>query len=132
MLEGRRLSDSQKKERNSPDVCFGPGQKIQGIYPGGSENHQLIFQKFIFIGASEPLGAPFLVWRACRQSVVINYAIMVPFTAGMVLYVCLRRKLGIRRFLHTISGPALVGFTTASGTLAMMKQFEVARDMMKK
>ena len=68
------------------------------------------------------------VWKL----VLANYAIMVPFTALMVLFVCLRRHLNVRQFLRNISAPAILAFTTCSGTLAMTKQFETAKNNMKK
>ena len=108
-----------------------------------SEANQLIFTVMDFVSRLIPLTVFLSIYKTVSinnfsdilsvwKLVVSGYVIMVPFTACMVLYVCLRRKLNIRKFLKDISGPAIVGFTTASGTLAMSKQFEVARDVLKK
>lgn len=107
-----------------------------------AEANQLIFTVMGFVSKLVPLTVFLSIYKAVTLNnlsgiasvwklVVSGYVIMVPFTACMVLYVCWRRKLNVRQFLRDISGPAAVGFTTASGTLAMMKQFEAAREKLK-
>ncbi|MBQ9828401.1 MAG: cation:dicarboxylase symporter family transporter, partial [Lachnospiraceae bacterium] len=108
-----------------------------------SEANQLIFTIMRFVSKIIPAAVFLSIYKTFALNdlsgilgvwklVAAGYAIMVPFTAFIVLYVCIRRKINIREFLHDISGPAIVGLTTASGTLAMTKQFETAREVMKK
>ena len=108
-----------------------------------SETNQLIFTLMGFVSKIIPLAVFLSIYKAITLNslssifgvwklVLSGYVIMVPFTAGMVLYVCLRRKINILQFLKNISEPAIVGFTSASGTLAMTKQFETARYKMNK
>ena len=108
-----------------------------------SESNQLVFTVMGFVSKVIPLTVFLSIYKTVSinnfsdilnvwKLVASGYVIMVPFTVCMVLYVCLRRKLKIRKFLKDISGPAIVGLTTGSGTLAMTKQFETARNVMKK
>ena len=107
-----------------------------------SEANQLIFTVMSFVSKVIPLTVFLSIYKTVSKNNVSDilsvwklalsaYVIMVPFTACMVLCVCKRRKLNIRKFLKDISGPAIVGFTTASGTLAMTKQFETGRNIIK-
>lgn len=118
-------------------------EKSPGLRSLVSELHQLIFTIMGLVSKIIPFTIFLSIYKAVAlhdlssmlsvwKLVVSNYVIMLPFTFGIVLYVCIRRKLNIRQFLRNISAPAIVGFTTASGTVAMTKQFEIARTVLKK
>ena len=117
-------------------------EKIPRLRELVSEVNQLFFTMMRFVSYLIPVIVFLSIYKAIAQNslsdilgvwklVASGYVIMVPFTACFVMYVCLRRKINIRQFLHDISAPAIVGFTSASGTLAMTKQFETAKTVMK-
>lgn len=119
------------------------GEKCRNLSAIISELNQLLFTIMGFVSKLIPIAVFLSIYKAVALNsltsivsvwklVLANYAAMVPFTAGMVLYVCVRRRLDVKQFLHVIAPSAIVGFTTASGTLAMTKSFEVARDGLKK
>ena len=119
------------------------GDECPGIRELIHELNQLIFNIMGLVSKLIPLAVFLSIYKTVALSklssilsvwklVLANYAAMVPFTAGMVLYVCLRRGLNVRQFLHDTSPSAIVGLTTGSGTLAMAKNFEVARDVLHK
>ena len=118
-------------------------EKAQGIKSLVPEVNRLLFIIMELVSKIIPLTVFLSIYKAaCQNSpeniltvwklVLANFAIMLPFTALMVLFVCFRRHLDVRQFLRNISPPAILAFTTCSGTLAMTKQFETAKNVMKK
>ena len=108
-----------------------------------SEVNRIIFTVMEFVAKVIPVAVFLSIYKAVTVNslssiagvwklVVLGYLIIGVFTILMVLRVCLRRKIKIGKFLRDISGPAIVGFTTASGTVAMTKQFDTAINVMKK
>ena len=108
-----------------------------------SEINRIIFTIMEFVSRIIPVAVFLSIYKAVAVNslssiagvwklVVLGYLIIGAFTILMVLRVCLRRKIRIGKFLRDISGPAIVGFTTASGTVAMTKQFDTAINVMKK
>lgn len=119
------------------------GEKIPRLRNIVSEINYLIFDIMNIVSKV----IPFTVFLSIYKSVAVNdfkdilevwkivvssLVIMVPFTFAMVAYVCLKRKLNMKKFLHDIAPSAIIGFTTASGTLAMTKNFEIGKDVLKK
>ena len=108
-----------------------------------SEVNRIIFTIMEFVAKVIPVAVFLSIYKAVAVTslssiagvwklVVLGYLIIGLFTILMVIRVCLRRKIKIGKFLRDISGPAIVGFTTASGTVAMTKQFDTAINVMKK
>ena len=119
------------------------GEKSPNLSALISEVNLLLFNIMGFVSKLIPLAVFLSIYKAVTLNslssivsvwrlVLVNYVAMVPFAAAMVIFVCMRRGLDVRQFLHAIAPSAIVGFTTASGTLAMTKSFEVARDGLKK
>ena len=118
-------------------------EKIPRLRDLVNEVNQLIFKIMELVSKVIPLTVFLSVYKAVSENstenilsvwklILANYASMVPFTALMVLFVCLRRKLNVRQFLKDISEPAMIAFTTCSSTLAMSKQFDTAKNVLKK
>ena len=82
-----------------------------------------IFKTLMVSNPSDILG----VWKV----VVATYVSMIIFTVGLVLYVCLRRKINVRRFIRYIMPAAVIGFTTGSGTMSMPREFKDAKNALK-
>ena len=119
------------------------GEKVPRLRSIVSEANYLIFDVMNIVSKIIPFTVFLSIYKAVAVNdigdildvwkvVVSTYAIMVPFTFGMVAYVCLRRKINMKQFLHDIAPSAIIGFTTASSTLAMTKNFEIAKDVLKK
>ena len=119
------------------------GEKVPRLKVLLSEINQLIFNIMNIVSKIIPLTIFLSIFKAVALNhasdilgvwkiVIATYVAMVPFALGMVAYVCVKRKINMREFLHNIAPAAIIGFTTASGTLAMTKNFEISKDILKK
>ena len=117
-------------------------EKIPNLRALINEAYQLIFAVMRLVAKIIPLTIFLSIYKAITQNswksvlsvwklVVANYVVTIPFTVLFVLYICLRYRVRVQTVLKDYTAPAIIGFTTGSGTVAMSTQFETAREVLK-
>ena len=115
------------------------GGRVPRLKEFVAEANSLVFQVMKIISKVIPLAVFLSIFKAIAANslqsilgvwkvIAANYLASVPFCVLMLLWVTLRHKVSARDFLHQCSPVLLIAFSSASGSIAMARNFEVCKE----